>query len=62
MTEETYVLGDIEVKKTGRTASKPARIGAKDVELVEVTPVNDYDGTWKKWTNPATLFIINPEK
>ncbi len=57
---ETFVHGDIEVKKTGRTAEKPAPGGKKAV-LVEITPVNDYDGTWKKWVNPSTLFSINPQ-
>lgn len=54
----TFVLGEVEVKKTGRTASKPLP-GGKVLTLVEVTPVNDYDGTWKKWANPATLMVIN---
>lgn len=61
MTEETFVLGEVEVKKTGRTAERPARIGGAGVTLVEVTPVNDYDGSWKKWVNPTTLFKINQE-
>lgn len=59
MRVETYILGDIEVKKTGRRAEK-TRPGSQiaKIELVEVTPVNDYDGTWKKWVNPASLFNI----
>lgn len=61
MTEETFVLGDAEVKKTGRTASKPMP-GGKVMTLVEVTPVSEYDGTWKKWVRPDTLFHINPEE
>lgn len=61
MKDETFVLGDTEVKKTGRKASKPGP-GGRSAELVEVTPVNDYDGSWKKWVNPNTLFhIINSE-
>lgn len=60
-TPETFVLGDIEVKKTGRTASKPMP-GGKSMVVVEVTPVNEDDGTWKKWVRPDTLFIIADPK
>lgn len=58
MTEKTYVLGESEVKKTGRTATKPMA-GGKTMLLVEVTPVNDYDGNWKKWVAPTTLLEIH---
>jgi hypothetical protein len=27
--------------------------------LVEVTPASDYDGNWKKWVRPDTLFSID---
>jgi len=54
---ETYVHGEVEVRKTGREASRPLP-GGKSQVLVEITPVNDYDGTWKKWVNPATLFKV----
>lgn len=57
MTVETFVHGDIEVKKTGRSAEKPAP-GGKKMVLVEITPANEYDGTWKKWVNPSVLFHI----
>lgn len=57
--EETFVHGEIEVKKTGRTASKPAP-GGKMMTLAEITPVNEYDGLWKKWVNPQSLFTISP--
>ena len=58
MAEQTYVLGDIEVKKTGRSASKPLP-GGKSMTVVEVTPVSEYDGNWKKWVRPDTLFHID---
>lgn len=61
MTEQTYILGDVEVKKTGRTATKPVP-GGKIITLVEVTPVSDYDGTWKKWVRPDTLIHIDVPK
>lgn len=57
MTEKTYVQGEIEVKLTGRRAEKPGP-GNRMIVLVEITPVNDYDGTWKKWANPQALFEI----
>lgn len=52
----TYVLNDIEVKKTGRIATREA-LGRKQ-ELIEVTPANENDGTWKKWVPLSTLFEI----
>jgi hypothetical protein len=60
---ETFVHGEVEVKKTGRTAQKPAP-GGKIMVLAEITPVNDYDGNWKKWVNPQALFTIidHPDK
>ena len=54
---DTYVLGEAEVVLTGRKASR-AGPGGKTTELVEVTPANKDDGTWKKWTPMATLFKV----
>lgn len=54
---ETFVHGEIEVKKTGRKATKPL-VGGKTMELVEIIPLNEYDGTWKKFVNPNTLLTI----
>lgn len=54
---ETYVLGEHEVKLTGRKASRPG-IGGKKQELVEVTPANKDDGTWLKWTPATALFKV----
>jgi hypothetical protein len=59
--QETYVLGDIEVKKTGRTATKQMGFGPPAI-LVEVTPVDENDGNWKKWVAPGALFTIDKEK
>ena len=62
MSNETFVMGDTEVRMTGRVAQKPAP-GGKILTLVEVTPISDYDGTWKKWVNPTTLFsIVTPSE
>lgn len=59
--EETFVHDGIEVKKTGRTASKtipvPGKVVGRVMTLVEITPVDDSFDT-KKWVDPAQLFII----
>lgn len=55
--EKTYVLGDVEVKLTGRSASKPLPSGKKDF-VFEVTPVDERVGVWKKWVRMQELFII----
>lgn len=60
MTQQTFVLGETEVKKTGRRAERSLP-GNKKMILVEVTPVNDYDGTWKKFVNESTLLTILEE-
>jgi hypothetical protein len=54
----TYVLNDTEVKLTGRTASRSVP-GGKQQELVEVTPAEEDNGTWKKWVPKSTLFQIH---
>lgn len=54
---ETYVFGDAEVRKTGRSATKPLP-GGKVLTVVEITPVSEFDGTWKKFVNPNTLLTI----
>lgn len=59
----TYVLENIEVKKTGRVAVKPTPASAaiKQPKLVEVTPANEDDGSWKKWVHENALFEIKTE-
>jgi hypothetical protein len=57
---QTFILQDLEVRLTGRTASRKGP-GLKVQELVEVTPVDEDQGSWKKWVPRATLFEINPE-
>jgi hypothetical protein len=58
--EKTYVSGDLEVRKTGRFATK-ALPGGKTLRLVEITPVSEYDGTWKKFVQENSLFEIQEE-
>lgn len=61
MSEQTFVFENVEVRKTGRTASKPAMGPNKlNLTLVEVTPVSEYDGDWKRWVIPNQLFNIDP--
>jgi hypothetical protein len=52
-----FVLADVEVKLTGRKASRPLA-GGKSQELVEVTPTDENNGDWKKWVPRASLFEI----
>lgn len=56
--EKTFVLNDTEVKLTGRVAKRP--VNGKFQELVEVTPVDEDAGTWKRWVPKSTLFEIQP--
>lgn len=58
---ETFVHGETEVKMTGRKATRPL-VGGKTMELVEITPLSDFDGTWKKFVNPNTLLTIVESK
>lgn len=51
-----YVLQDAEVKLTGRTAVRT--VAGRTNELVEVTPVDPDNGTWKKWVMRGALFEI----
>lgn len=56
----TYVYDGVEVRKTGRTASKesPTLRGKRTVTLVEITPVGDDDG-WKKWVDEDSLYVVD---
>lgn len=57
ISEKTFVFGEVEVKKTGRQAVKDLP-GGKSMVLVEVTPISEYDGTWKKFVNQSALLTI----
>lgn len=62
-TEKTYILEDIEVKRTGRVAKKPrrqipGRPQQPDEVLVEVTPVAISQGNWKKWVPENSLYEV----
>lgn len=57
---QTYILGEVEVLKTGRFAVKAAGTGrlAKSITLFEVTPVDKLHGEWKKWVQDDALFTV----
>jgi len=65
MIEKTYVFEGTEVRKTGRTAirkiNQPAGKPPRELTLVEITPVSEFD--WKKWVSPEQLYeVINEDK
>lgn len=53
----SYLLGEDEVKLTGRYATKSLP-GGKLLTVVEVTPLDDNVGTWKKFIQPTSLLEI----
>lgn len=54
---ETFVYENIEVRKTGRRAERPLKSGKVDV-VIEITPMDQVAGTWKKWVNEDALFRV----
>jgi hypothetical protein len=56
----TYVYDNVEVKKTGRQAERALRAGKEDV-IFEITPVDQRDGTWRKWVRDADLYFMKQE-
>jgi len=54
---QTFLHEDVEVRMTGRTASRELRNNKVD-ERVEITPVDKMQGIWKKWVRPADLYKI----
>ncbi len=56
MNQETYVYQDSEVKLTGRVAQRA--VGNKMQEVVEITPANIDDGSWKRWVPLSSLFKV----
>ncbi len=61
MAEQTYLLDNMEVVPTGRTADKPmkGRRGEnKMLQLHEVTPLDQETGSWKRWVNLEELFVV----
>jgi len=54
---KTFVHNDAEIKLTGRVARRKGP-GGKEMELVEITPIDEDNGTWKKWVPQSSLFEI----
>jgi hypothetical protein len=66
-----YVYDEIEVVLTGRRALKQnptsrrtthATNRATSIVLVEITPVDIEQGSWKKWVKETDLFTIMEEE
>ena len=57
---KTFVYNNVEVTRTGRTAEKKLGSGRVD-KLFEITPIDKFDGTWKKWVRDAELFDVNED-
>ena len=55
----SWVHDNIEVTKTSRRAERKLKSGKLDV-LIEITPKDQTNGTWKKWCHPEELFEVQP--
>jgi len=53
----SFVYENVEVRKTGRTASRTLQSGKAEI-VVEITPKNDKDGLWHKWVPERVLFVV----
>lgn len=60
MSEEmnVFVYEDVAVVLTGRTAGRSLRSQKIDT-LLEITPQDQEQGSWKKWVREVELFTIN---
>lgn len=60
----TYVYEGVEVKKTGREATRLVKAlpsqGNRLMVLVEITPIKDFD--WVKWVSPDQLYEVREQK
>lgn len=54
---QTFLHDDVEVRKTGRTATRTLRNNKVD-ERFEITPVDKMNGEWKKWVRETDLYKI----
>lgn len=55
--QNTFLHEDVEVEKTGRTATRKLRNNKVD-ERFEITPVDKMNGGWKKWVRESDLYTI----
>jgi hypothetical protein len=56
-----YVYDNSEVKLTNRKSEKTLGSGKKDV-LYEITPIDPFVGSWKKWVRLTDLYKIVDEE
>ena len=62
---QTYLLKGVEVKTTGRVArkeKKTRRAEAEEVELHEVTPIDNEIGSWSNWVDLSDLYKIETDE
>lgn len=52
-----YVYENVEVVTTGRIATKSLSSGKID-QVIEITPVHQSSGSWKKWVREKDLYEI----
>jgi len=55
--DQTYLFEDVEVRKTGREATKKLRNDKIDIRF-EITPVDKMQGIWTKWVRTVDLYEI----
>lgn len=63
---ERYVYNGTEVEMTGRVAKKDIPMRGRNTThlsfLYEITPVDNEEGSWKKWVQMGELYeIVNNE-
>jgi len=61
--KETFVYDGTEVVKTGREAIKEVKSATssrppRKMIIVEITPADGDVGDWKKWVDPAHLYVV----
>lgn len=54
---KSYVYENTEVQLTGRSGQRKLPSGKVD-EVVEVTPVDQMVGSWKKWVHKSSLYEV----
>lgn len=54
---KSYVYENTEVRLTGRTGQRKLTSGKID-EVVEITPVDQMVGSWKKWVQKNSLYEV----
>ena len=59
----SYIYNDVEVKLTGRTATKPQKERRSSTnnpkQLLEITNIDQTIEIWKKWVAVEEMYIID---